>query len=291
MIESPPIRLLQEANLSGLSVIRDEIQYLFVDREDDSHAVTLTLKNLFHYMFSRNQTVSFLISYGYSWDAEIILRSFYEVAAKILLLCLSEENEKPILVDEFWDGLGRINERKRARKAKFVGQQFEKDSISASIFSMLQDGRIFDLQSGSKTERKRLEQKWSFSEMIAQLSKLLSNGKTLEEIISLLHTYGMASHLIHGDQTAIELIYDRETRSLEERKVLEAAHVARIMTDQISITWFCADALRQHFRAVFSDAANLRQVFDRVVQLAEPFQAAFEDSQRDFYARLQENLA
>ncbi|WP_147395233.1 DUF5677 domain-containing protein [Azospirillum cavernae] len=198
MTNDSPIRVLQEANLQSLTQIRDEIKSLFSRYGSDSLESTETLKNLFSYLSSRNQAVSFLISHGYSWDAEIILRSFYETAAKILLICFAEDDDKDILINEFWNGLGSINDRKRARKAAYAEQIFETDSMSASIFSALQDDGTFNLQAdGSKLQRKRLEQKWSFSEIIEQLDRQNINGKPLKGIKSLLHIYGVASHLEH----------------------------------------------------------------------------------------------
>ncbi|WP_376960233.1 DUF5677 domain-containing protein [Azospirillum sp. A26] len=279
------IHALQEVNLQCLTHIRDEIQSLFSRYGSDSFPETQTLKCLFWYLSSRNQAVSFLISHGYLWDSEIILRSFYEVAAKILFISFSEDNEKAVLIDEFWNGLGSINDRKRARKAAYAEQIFEAGSMSAEVFSALQDDRTFDLQAeGSKTQRKRIEQKWSFSEIIEQLDQKVSHGKPLEGIKSMLHMYGIASHLIHADQAAMDLMHDRATREHGEREILEAAHVARIMSDQVNITWFCADALRQNFKGEFIDNVKLRELLKEFAKLSDPFHANFSESQRDFYA-------
>jgi len=286
MPEDSPIRLLQEASLQSLAEIRDEVQSLFARYGSKPHQATQTLKNLFWYLSARSQAVSFLVSYGYSWDAEIILRSFYETAAKILFICFADENEKPTLIDEFWNGFGPINDRRTARKATFAEQIFEKGTISSSILAMLQDGRIFDLEiKGSKSKRKRLEQKWSFSEIIEHLDQRGAAGKPLKGIKSLLLIYGTASHLIHADQAAMDLMHDRAARSPEERKILEAVHLSRIMSDQVSITWFCAKALCEHFHGHFSDAAKMRKAFNRTRELAEPLQMTFDDSQQDFYTR------
>jgi hypothetical protein len=285
MPELPPIRALQETSLESLTLIRDEIDGLFSRYGTEPLMITGTLKNLFWYLSSRSQTVSFLISYGYSWDAEIILRSFYEAAAKIVFICFADEAEKLNLINEFWHELGPIGDRKSAHKAKFAEQIQKKESVSASIFAMLQDSRVFDfVVDGSKAERKRLEQKWSFSEIIESLERQATQGIPLKGIKSLLHIYGMASHLIHADKHAMDLMHDRATRPIEELKTLEASHAARIMTDQVSITWLCADALRRHFNGEFSNAATFREAFNRTAELSKPFQTAFEDSQKEFYS-------
>jgi hypothetical protein len=168
---------MQEACLEALTQIRDEVESLFSRYGSESSDANATLKPLFWYLSSRSQAVSFLISNGYPWDAEMILRAFYEAAAKILFICFSDDSEKSALADEFWDKLGPISDRRTARKAAFAEQLFERSSVSASVFAMLQDGSVFDLEpEGSKPERKRLEQKWSFSEIVANLEHRATEG-------------------------------------------------------------------------------------------------------------------
>lgn len=291
MSDLPPIRQLQEANLNALTQIRDEISHLFSIYGSEPSDVTLTLKRLFSYMGARGQAVSFLLSCGYGWDSEIILRSYYESAAKILFICYSREGDKQALVAEFWEGMRPINDRKAARKASHAEKMFPADSVSASVFAYLQDKRLFDLETAeSKAKRKRLEQKWSFTEIIEALDRLACEGKPLKGIKALLHIYGIASHLIHADKNAMDLMSDRATREVEERLILELSHAARIMTDQVSIMWLCADALRRHFGGEFSNTATMRGAFERTFELARPYIVAFEESQVEFYARWKSNL-
>jgi hypothetical protein len=71
------LRGLQEASLEALSLIREEVEVLFLHHGSTTPEIAPTLEMLFWYLSSRSQTVSFLVSWGYEWDAEIILRSFY----------------------------------------------------------------------------------------------------------------------------------------------------------------------------------------------------------------------
>jgi hypothetical protein len=74
-------------------------------------------------------------------------------------------------VDEFWRKLGPISDRRTARTAAFAEQLFEKSSVSTSVFAMLQDGSVFDLEpEGSKTERKRLNKNGHFRKLLQILS-------------------------------------------------------------------------------------------------------------------------
>jgi hypothetical protein len=97
----------------------------------------------------------------------------------------------------------------------------------------------------------------------------------------------MASHLIHADGSAMDLMYDRAARDTEERKIVKAGQISRIMSDQVSIAWLCAEALRRHFHGEFSTDASLRDVLNRALESGRPFQIAFEESQKDFYSRYQ----
>ncbi|TKV76132.1 DUF5677 domain-containing protein [Rhizobium sp. AU243] len=287
MTEQSPLRLLQEASLEAHAFIRDEVVGLFDRYGEKTPDITPTLKKLFAYLSSRNQAVSFLVSWGYSWDAEIILRSFYETAAKILLVCFAADEDKSVLMDEFWNRLGSINDRRRARKAEFSAQIMDADNVSSAIFDALKNERLFDLDAkGNKAERKRLEQKWSFSEIIESLDGRVVGGEPLVGMKSILHVYGMCSHLAHADSTALDLMTDRALRPQDELQILEAGHISRILSDQVSLAWFCADALRQHFKGDFSDPEGFYEAFRKTAKLSEPLQAAFNESQREFYERI-----
>jgi hypothetical protein len=69
--------------------------------------------------------VSFSVNWNYHWDAEIILRSFYEKSAKLLYVMLSENGEKQQLIDEFWGDLGSVYDRKTAQRAVYAEKLFD----------------------------------------------------------------------------------------------------------------------------------------------------------------------
>lgn len=282
MSDEMPLRQLQDACLEAHATIRDEVASLFQRYSQDTPGISPTLAQLFNYQSSRNQAASLLVSRGYAWDAEIILRSFYETSAKILFICFSDDEQKLTLLDEFWNKLGSINDRRRARKAEFNIR--EDDSVSSAIFEALTNDQMFDLEAkGNKSERKRLEQKWSFSEIIEALEGRAVNGKPLQGMRNLLHAYGICSHLAHADCTALDMMTDRQIRPKQELQALQAGHAARIMSDQVSLTWFCADALRHHFKADFSDIKKMVSAFQKPMTFAEPIQSAFDESQRAYY--------
>lgn len=278
--------MLQEATLAALEVIRDEVTSLFDRRSENPGDVDGTLRNLFAYMSERGQTVSFLLSWGYSWDAEIVLRAYYEVAARILFFCLSEPAEQEELLREFWLGLGAIGDRRRSIKAGFAGKAMKAGmGMDDPVFSALQDPDMFETEpQGTKAERNRLEQKWSFAQIIEVLSRKRVPGKRLDLLKGLLHSYGTASHLLHGDRTALDLMHDRATRDPFEAAIVARAHVARMMGNQVNLAYFCADALRSMCQLDFDDMERLHAAYREAATLGDEIAAEFYESQRDFYS-------
>ena len=71
----------------------------------------------------------------------------------------------------------------------------------------------------SKAECLKLEQKWSFTEMLLSISKEF-RGKPFEILSTLSHSYRMGSHVLHGDETGILIIRERQARS-EKIRILQ----------------------------------------------------------------------
>ena len=63
-----------------------------------------------------------LVSNRLDWDAEIILRTCYECAAKITFISLTSPERQKDEVWEYWTPLGEAADRKAARKAGFAEQ-------------------------------------------------------------------------------------------------------------------------------------------------------------------------
>jgi hypothetical protein len=93
---------IQDTTLDAISACRDEIKNLFDANFNTQSIVDHTLTRLFSYQSDRSQSISYLVSGNYVWDAEIIMRSFYEAHAKIWFACQSEEADREILAREFW---------------------------------------------------------------------------------------------------------------------------------------------------------------------------------------------
>jgi len=272
---------VQDALLAASSAIRDEVQRLFEAHADPDAPATTTLRQLFWYLSSRTQAVTFLVSWDYPWDAEIILRSFYETGAKIIFICRAAPDQVAALIDEYWDALGSAGDIRRTRKAEFAEGLFKDKADSARIFSTLRKPAASRTTSRtySKAERKAIAQKWSFSEIIESLDQDFPGAK------SLLHGYGLASHLLHADPGALELMMDRALREPSELVLLRATHVCRIFSDLAWLNYWCAASLKKHLNGKFQDGARLKALLEELEKRSKPIQERFARSQDEFYQK------
>lgn len=282
-----PFQALQIATGCAMTSIEGEVCDLLnpLQAEGDGRGA-VTLAGLFTLLFARAHASRNLVSYGMDWDAEIITRAFYETAAKILFLCVSPDNEKANLLGEYWAGAAEThNRRKRTRAALIEKQARPFEEVATAIFSLLQDDRVTPVsQESTHTERRALEQKWSFGGILEYLSEHADKRFDLGNAKLLLHVYGMASHFAHSDHNALDLMEDRRRRPPEERRLVEAAHASRILTDQASIAFLCAAALCLHLDAALKDKKSLLSEVEECLTVSKPIMKAFYDSQRSFYA-------
>ncbi|GAB2186049.1 DUF5677 domain-containing protein [Roseibium sp. LAB1] len=278
---------VQDATIEAITATRDAIDSLFVAHAPPT-VVDMTLKRLFAYMSERSQAVSYLVSSGYPWDAEIVLRPLYEVNARIWLICLaSDEKGREALVAEFRGEHAEIHNRKRANRAVAAAAAVvgSKDTKSDKmILSTLADDRSFTFSYANKTLRKKIEQKWSFTEIVRFLEKNAPDDFDMTTIVGMLHMYGLASHLIHADSAALDLMVDRKLRSSEECAILSAAHLCRIFSDQASLWLFSALALAHRFAERGAIRDEVFKKYARIHELSVPISEEFEKSQMAFYA-------
>lgn len=241
-----------------------------------------TLKQLFAYMSERSQAVSYLISSGYAWDAEIVLRPLYEANARIWFICLApNETAREVLVAEFWGEHAEVHNRKRAGRAIAAAAiARSKDAKSDdAILSALADDRTFTFSKTDRATRKKIEQKWSFTEIVRFLEKNAPDDFDMSAIVGMLHTYGWASHLIHADAAALDLMADRKLRDLDEVAILSAAHLCRIFSDQASLWLFSTLALAHRFGEREAIGEEVFQKYARVHKLSASISEEFELSQ------------
>ncbi|MBV0912719.1 DUF5677 domain-containing protein [Anianabacter salinae] len=282
---SKELNEIQDATLASVSISRDSIAKIFEDRIDRSTLIGATLWDLVKYQSERSQTVSYLVSSNLIWDAEMILRSFYEANVKIWYLCCLQGDERDAAVEDFANAFRDVQANKRRLKASLArtvgeanGRKFESEILAA-----LEDDKIFNFHDGNKKERRDTEQRWSFSILVRKLKETPPDILDFSMIRGIEHAFGLQSHLLHADVTALDLVHDRRNRQAEELEALVGAHVCRIFSDQVAIWAITAIAIWKVAAAKNPNGKQITESVERVHNLTRPFRDRFEATQRDFY--------
>ncbi|MBN9307762.1 DUF5677 domain-containing protein [Devosia sp.] len=272
--------------MTATALLIGELKRAFEETGQANDLVAVTLRHLIGFMSDRGQAAYMLLSWGYSWDCEIILRSFSEAAVKVLFICYAPEEDRAKLANEYWSDFDVIHSKRRGQKASYAEVPFE-DADVAIIFKALQDPSVAG-DGMSKNDRRVIEQRWSFSDMVETLSKPAAHREEVYHIKGLLHHYGIASHFIHADKSAMDLLLDRKSRESSELLALRAAHAARILSDMPSMWFLCAHKVYDHFNIERDMAPETMAAYLRINELAEPFMKTFTETQKDFYSRWSE---
>jgi len=101
-----------------------------------------TLACLGRYFTDRGRGILTLGVAGFDWEAEIVLRTIYECAVKIMLLALVDEAERAELLEEFWDLVPEASDRKTARKAASAEAVLPQGAAARDVFRLMQDERV-----------------------------------------------------------------------------------------------------------------------------------------------------
>lgn len=188
---------------------------------------------LIEFVLERVETMTSLISENRLWDAEIVNRSALESLVKLLFITSASGEEREKRLIEFWELLAEINSLKQSLQVKRNLMHFGDSEIHKVAFLplILPDDLEASLrEKWTKAKRLKLEQKWSFTEMLSSISKEF-HGKPFEMLVALSHNYRMGSHVLHGDETGILIIKERNSRNQDEREIAERGHYLRILSD------------------------------------------------------------
>lgn len=185
------------------------------------------------FIISRLETVSVLATSDRLWDAEIILRSALETFLKFMYISTSQGDERTKRIDEYFNLLSEVSSIKQSTQAKTNLEFFGDSEIHRlAYFPQILDDQVEQelRNKWPKSDRQRLEQSWSFSEIVRSISRA-NKDKPLEMLITLTHSYRMSSHVMHGDETGVLIIEERESRSQEEKDKANRGHYLRLISD------------------------------------------------------------
>jgi len=174
-----------------------------------------------------------LIQEGKEWDADIINRSIIEGTVKYLYMIACDDVSKKERAHEYWYILPKFSAIKRHQRAKDLLDAingYDDSNWQAIKEQLLSEEKIAEFRSGlNRNERKAIEQKWSFSEIVNEFAKSKQDG--LEMLVHLAYNYGMSSHLIHKDGDGVGMVWDRCMREPKRQMAVKLGHSSRIISD------------------------------------------------------------
>lgn len=220
------IELLNSSNILLFGIIKEHLEK------------TQTIFPIISFIIERIETVLDLTNSYKVWDAEIVLRSAMETFIKFMYIATTPEEERAQRIDEFWNSLAEINSIKMSEQAKKNLQVFGNSEVHriAYLPLLLPENLEKELrEKWTRKKRQEVEKKWSFTEIINEIS-VKGQGTPLENIIALTHGYRMSSHVMHGDETGIQIINERNSRSEEEKNKAYRGHFLRLFSDCLTFT-------------------------------------------------------
>lgn len=155
------------------------------------------VRPLIDFIISRLEAVSTMVLDWRLWDAEIVLRSALETLVKFVYILAGTKDDHAQRCHEFWYVLPELYSLKLSMQAKRNLEHLSKSEIHRLAYTplILPIEKEDELKNkGPKPESQKIEQHWSFSEIVLFLSRQYK-GSDMEVIIALAHGYRMASHV------------------------------------------------------------------------------------------------
>jgi len=235
----------------------------------------------------RYQSATLLIQEGRLWDAEILLRSAAEAVFKLLFIARAEEAERVKRLEEYSVTLSRIADLRQSERARSKLATLPGDSPDCSVFAAIVLPPEAEAQIRAQLPRKvrqALNAKWSFSEIIDWLDSTMTARGLPSVTLTILHTYGISSHVLHADERGLALVHDRMARDDDVRAKLENAHAARLLSDVIA--FYALTVIALEGVAAIGDTQSLRDAHvahGTFRAQTEPVHAAFRATQATMY--------
>jgi hypothetical protein len=260
------------------------------DQAERTTLASETVRVLGRYQFDRSAAAYTLITHRMIWDAELIIRVIYETASKVIFIGAHDGEAREKRIGEYWETLPAIFDRKgaaKAEEAEKLRRKFSDGEDDIRIFRHLRNPAIFNVEAiGNKRFRDEVERRWSFSEIVRELTRASDDHLTVHGLEALSHMYGVASHLAHASPKALDLMEDRATRE-GDLIPLEAGHICRMLSDIVLMNCFSV----RFSQRVVAGSANLTEHLDDVVtkmiDATRDVQEEFARSQDQFYSKYQ----
>lgn len=258
----------------ALTSLTELLQPFFARPSPVSEQASFVLGRLAMHCTLTSDSVLALILLGKLWDAEMLTRSVVEGTLRFVFMAAQDPSERERRVSEYWDDLPTIALLKTSRRAESLLLAFSDDTVPGRlpiadlVLSQAQTAAIVE-KYPSQVARK-MARRWSFTSLVDALVR--SDLPAAERVTAILHNYGLSSHLIHQDGSALGLIWDRENRGAERQAAITVAHAARQMSDVVHMSVlraFTAYRLRE------LDPAALRECYRGLADLQSEFVARY----------------
>jgi len=225
---------MQLNNLRGkylltVDSITSELIGILSGKNDDFAEIARHFHTFIHEIIDSMQI---LINQNCLWDADILLRPMAEVSVKLAFISyFNDEDGNNEKVKEFWTGLSEIN---RLKESKLVAQimadlNIKSETLNDLIIPEEEEAKL--KEKWAKSNRQKVEQPWSYNEIIKTISK--ESNRT--EILCLNRNFTMSSHLIHADKTALGVIQDRKNRNNEDKLLSHNSHIRKLYSDSATL--------------------------------------------------------
>lgn len=227
-----------------------------------------------------SESVLILIGEMKTWDADVLARSVLEGTLKYVYMLLGNAKRMREKAKEYWEILPSFAAIKRSERIKrFLKDVHDPDNLEWQALRelVLKDTDVEEVRnSRNRTERREIEERWSFSGISKEF--ITSGDEGLRLLSHSAHNYGMSSHLLHKDGDGIGMVLDRYRRTADRQTVAELGHSARVVSDVctfaqlrlLHLLKLCnknidlIQSIEKHYNLLFQELDQANQHFTQV---------------------------
>jgi hypothetical protein len=239
--------------------------------------VRFVLAQLYISCHQTSKSILILTCHQKEWDASILERTLMEGSIKFAFIAHGNDEEIKSKAEEFWGALQETYDTGRHARAEQLIGVIGDAKAKAAIGILLSEEELSRIQSKfSKSQRKALQQKWAFLEILKYFSNHQNPEFQMFKALSL--GYGLGSHLIHKDATGIGMEWERSQREHISKHATTQAHIARLVSSAVSWSWINTMflfkiinkdlselwALKEEYKALFNDLDAANKEFEQI---------------------------